>query len=482
MYAFPLLLLLGCPSPDHPQPKDTYAPHDTQPPSDSRAGDTGDSAACPPPSFLGDPTLERWVGSRYDLLFEGAQGATIDGEALACATLGLRLHCAWTPSGPGEPALSANSPGCAAVELTTLPVIEPSGVHPRGDRYMMALYSAEPSEHVATFSDLAAEGVNAAHTYSAPGDYLDSWQQDAATAGLIFSAHVGDADEIEPALTLEGLGWWELPEELRYWYPDELNTVRDLSQAIRAVDNRPVYMYIPGHYHASDIAYYVEHLDLIGAGAYAEYAGQPHAWVRWRVESEIEAIELAGYTIADKTPLGIIGVFDSRYVDNGGVPDRTEVVHDHLAAVAAGARGLYTFSWWHAVYDQDVGQSAQAILDVATRISGEEALGEWVLRGADKGTLDLSVTSGPTEVEVTPHLYDEPLVYPSVWARAWEHAGAWTVVAVNSSEQEVTSTVSGLPGERVERIYDGVLQEAPGGTLELTLGRLEVRVMRVVVE
>lgn len=142
-----------------------------------------------------------------------------------------------------------------------------------------------------------------------------------------------------------------------------------LSIGIQAPQNRlePVYRYLPGHYTAADLAYHVDALDIVGARAYAE---QPHAWVRWRVDSEIEAIEGAGHTTDERTPLGVVGVFNAEMFGYSGIPDGTEVLHDHLAAVAAGAHGLYTFSWWHAVHDADTGESAEAILEIATRVKG----------------------------------------------------------------------------------------------------------------
>ena len=460
------------------------APPDAHPPATDGGGDTGGAGSetgggdtgegCPPPTLLAPTGIDLWAGSRYDLVLAGADGAALDGTELACEPLAGRLVCPWTPEAAGQVALTAWASGCEPADLGALAAVAPEGVLPGGDRFPMLVYEAEST----AFAELAAAGVNGVQTY-ATGEALAEWQAEAEAAGLPYSFHVDATEEIAAGLAAAGLGWWDLPEESRYWYEDELALIQALAAAIRAVDDRPVYMYLPGHYLASDIAWYVDTLDIIGAGAYAEYQGQPHAWIRWRVESEIEAIEQAGYTTDDRLPLGVIGVFDSTPYGGDG-SDATEVVHDHLAAVAAGARGLYTFAWWHAVHDANMADSADAILEVAERVEGAEALGEWVARGVDEGDLDVTVTGGPDEVAVTPLYAEEALRYPSVRARAWSHAGAWAVVVVNSAEEPVEAVVSGLPGERAERVHDGLVEEAPGGELAVSLDRLEARVYRVV--
>ncbi len=469
-----LLLSSGC-ADDKPSGEST-------PPPESAATDTAHSGEtgelCPSPALRAPQETSLWVGSRYDLVVEGASAASLDGDALSCADVDGLLACAWTPETSGTYALHAGAEGCPEQPVGTLEVIPPSGVHPRGDRMGMAVYSADEAGGY-TLADLQAAGVNGVHTYG-EGEYLSTWEAESSALQLAYSKHVPSEDEVPAAVADAGAGWWDLPEELRYWYEDEYGLLISLSDALRAADDRPVYMYIPGHYPPEDLAPYIDALDLIGAGAYAEYSEQPHVWIRWRVESEIEAIEAAGYTVDERVPLGVIGVFNAETFGYSGVPDRAEVVHDHLAALAAGARGLYTFSWWHAVVDPDVGDSAEGVLEIAARVSGPEALGEWILRGEDLGELSVSVSSGETDLSVTPLYYDVALSYPSVWARAWSHAGAWTVVVVNSSEEAVEATLSGLPGSRAERVYDGVVEEAPGGALPLSMGGLEARVYRVI--
>lgn len=468
-----LLLLHACPGPSK---RDTPTDTGTGPTPDT-AGDTGSDtgAECVPPVLMAPLEVDLWRGSRYDLVLSGTGDVWVGGLPLTCTSADGRLICPFTPADEGSFSVTAARPGCPDMDLGHVAVVEPRGVYPLGERFMVALYSAEDTEKAA-LADLQEAGFNAVHTYS-EGAALEAWEAQAVALGLPFSRHVEAVGEVPDAVTAEGAGWWDLPEEQRYWYPEEMALVTDLSAALRAVDDRPVYMYLPGHYGVQDIQYYVDALDLIGAGAYVEYQGQPHAWVRWRVESEVQAIEAGGYTVQERTPLGVVGVFNDGV---GGVPDGTEVLHDHLAALAAGARGLYTFSWWHAVRDPDVGDSADALMEVATRVSGMEAVGEWILRGEDLGLLPLTITGGEMEIEVTPYGATAPIAYPGVWARAWRHAGAWTVVVVNSSEEPATAVLSGLPGTRTERVYDGVEETAPAGELDLSLGRLEARVYRVV--
>lgn len=101
-----------------------------------------------------------------------------------------------------------------------------------------------------------------------------------------------------------------------------------------------------------------------------------------------------------------------------------------------------------------------------------------MLRGEDLGEMDVTLTSGETDLTVPPYGFGEPLGYPIAWGRAWRHAGAWTIVVVNSSESPVTAQVSRLPRVRAEHLHDGVVEDVTDGVLVVDLGRLEARVYR----
>lgn len=137
---------------------------------------------CTAPVLVSPADTPLWVGSRYDLVLDGAVAASVGGVTLDCAQVDGLLVCAYTPGAAGAASVEGGRDGCPLEAVGTLDVTEPVGVYPRGDRYMVALYEAQYTDEVATLSDLAAAGVNAVQTYdSEPG--LGTWQADAAAPG-----------------------------------------------------------------------------------------------------------------------------------------------------------------------------------------------------------------------------------------------------------------------------------------------------------
>jgi hypothetical protein len=349
--------------------------------------------------------------------------------------------CWWVPEAEGETTvrLSADPYGCPVDATLSVKVREPVGIYPAGDRFPVAMYEAT----VEDLGLLASHGVNLVQSYDSTADgSWQAWAAAAAAEGLSVVGPVASEEEFAAlagdATLAEAIAWWSLPEEQRYWYPDEMATVTTLADAIHAADSRPVFMYIPGNYAASDIANYVPWLDLIGAGAYAEYSGQPHVWVRWRAESEIEAIESMGHDLDERTPLGLPGAFVSEL----GTPTEEEAIHDVFASIVGGARGIFPFAWYHAVYDE--GSTAdEGLLWAAERLGGVDGVGEWILHG-EEVELDWSA-SGETEITLNPEGVGEETV-PAQAVRAWSRYGTVVIVAVNSSESPVRIGLSGLPG------------------------------------
>ena len=199
-------------------------------------------------------------------------------------------------------------------------------VYPEGKRFPLVLYSIHTPEEMA---EAGEAGWIVGHRYAFKAEYLEL----ARAAGWLAVAHLrgkmkvevlpekaetdaeaktgqaanteeagGTANPVKPQerpmteqeaaaeiaglASHENLAWWDLPEELRWWRPDEYDLVKNLSAWTRKYDprQRPNFMYLPGHYGAAGVAKYVEYLDIIGAGTYTEYSHQPRAWVRWRQE------------------------------------------------------------------------------------------------------------------------------------------------------------------------------------------------------
>lgn len=331
----------------------------------------------------------------------------------------------------------------AAPSLDELP-------YPQGKRFPLGLYSIHTVDEMRAES---ARGWNIGHRYSFIPEFLDT----AREGGMTALPHLDDMPEEQAAQTIADLAargsiaWWDLPEELRHWREDEFGLFKNLCAWTRKYDpeKRPNYMYLPGHYGAEAIAKYVPHMDIIGAGAYTEYVHQPRAWVRYRVESTIEAIKLAGarvgpdYLNGEKTPIGIPMLFcDLREMD---VISPVEGYHDFYSCLAAGARGILLFSYWHKRDVAVLEKTYDAYAKAASEVAGPEGLGEALLFGTEVA-LTCEVTSGPQRTcNFRPYALKEDISYPSVNVLAKVYQGSLFVVAVNSNEHAVKVRISGLP-------------------------------------
>lgn len=205
---------------------------------------------------------------------------------------------------------AAGVPACA----------DESGIYPQGRIFPLALYSIDTAHEMLS---VKRYGWNIAHTYGFTPDFLDL----SARSGFFALAPLpgkdkpipeGDARAIIADLPVrKNLAWWDLPEERRSWYPNEMAIITSYSQWTRKYDplKRPNYMYIPGHYLPTDIKPYIPYLDIVPASVYTTDSLQPHAWVRWRMEATIEAIKLAGarigpdYLGGEKTPVAVVELF-----------------------------------------------------------------------------------------------------------------------------------------------------------------------------
>lgn len=359
--------------------------------------------------------------------------------------------------------------------------------YPQGRRFPLGLYSIHTIEEM---KEAGRFGWNIAHCYGFKVEYLDTVKE----GGLWALAHVEDKDEGAAKATLaqlaayDCLAWYDLPEEQRYWRKDEFDLLKNLCQWTRKYDRkqRPNFMYLPGHYDSEAVAKYVPYLDIIGAGAYTEYAHQPRAWVRWRVESEIEAIRKAGFKVGpdyvhgEKTPIGIPMLFaDLKAMD---IISPVEAYHDFYSCIASGARGILLFSYWHQRDEAVLKKTYEAYAKAASEIAGPERLGEAVLFGTDLEGLRLRIIEGPERTcNFRPYGFKADLSYPSLNVLAKELEGALYLVAVNSSEQAVRAALKGLPDKAREArvLFENRTVAVTKGVLEDGFGWLGVHVYKV---
>lgn len=447
------------------------------------------------------PSLDQtlYLGTRYDIAINvgtvtEATASAPDSD-LKCDYARAKgvLYCAMTASAAKmtvtvSTKIDGGDPQTRAIDFS---FTDPKGFYPRGDKFTMGLYGTLPKD----FSMIKDNAFGLVQSYgpTTEDEHL-AWLKQVEAAGLTDMTMLHWQDELDsegyPVDTEKtkqylahlsqqaGVGWWALPEEQRYWISAEFRTVTRMYRLIREADNasHPIFMYIPGSFLASDIAYYVPYLDLIGTGAYVEYSGQPHSWFRWRIESQIDAIQQAGYTTDVKTPIAIPGYFPNP--PDQPQPTAEGLYHDIFSGLASGARAVVVFSYAYSLENSD---ALKKLLDAAKIIVGEERVGEWILKGKRKDALTLEVLDGPKNApSFTPIYLDKEITYPSIHAVAWDHAGTRIVIAVNSSTESVRARVGGLgPGSTKGAVLGEARDiDVQAGALEDTFAPLGVHVYR----
>jgi hypothetical protein len=251
---------------------------------------------------------------------------------------------------------------------------------------------------------------------------------------------------------------WNIPEELRYWRSSEWAIVTDYTNWIRLYDDwqRPNYMYLPGHYSAAAVEYYVPYLDILPSSLYADYQSKPRAWIRWRMEETMQAISDAGASIGDdylngeKIPVGVLQLF--------GTMNFQSAYHDFWQAVCCGARGIIVYSYAYRNSSSDNKSAWDAYCKAASELSGPENISDAMLYGIVDNTVSFNITSGPQQTELFVPTGTQPEIqYPSLNIRAVKHDGYTYIIVVNSATQSVSAIISNLPvgSTTAEVLFEG---------------------------
>ncbi len=365
----------------------------------------------------------------------------------------------------------------------------PERPYPQGNAFPLGLYSLDPREEM---PEVTPFGWNFGHTYHFDATYLDA----ALGNGLYSLARLPrvEADvtwdtiraRIAEFAAYENVVWWDFPEELRYWYEDEHEMLVRMSELTRELDplQRPNYMYMPTHITAERVARDALYLDIIGCGGYTEYHHMPRPWTRYAIEREIEGIRQAGFEVGQdylagqKTPIAVLQLFYQ--------PEKMSIIspldarHDFWASIAAGARGVMIFSYWHKRDGGVLQATWEAYRAAAAQLSGEEQLGQVFLFGEPAEGVGFAILNGPPmSAPFQPYGYDHEIRYPSLNVRALTWEGSLYVLAVNSVERAVTARLFGLPEGATEAValFEMVTPEEGAApvqrTLPITAGALE---------
>jgi hypothetical protein len=257
---------------------------------------------------------------------------------------------------------------------------------------------------------------------------------------------------IHGSMTNNNIAWWDMPEEMRSWEPSEVQLLHDYRAWVRLYDTngpRPTYEYTPNNRIPSTQLGVVSNVDIIGASAYCEAAGQPHAWVRYKVsESGVHAVALVGATLGSNYLAGqktVVGVLYLADPSTGQLPTPQQSYHDVWSAIASGAQGIAVWAYWHGVNDNPVlTNNLNQFNLAAAQISGSE-IGQVVLFGARYTNVAFAVTAGPTNTDSFQPGDGFTWQYPSlnVLCAAWSNNVY--VIAVNSTSNSVAAIITNLP-------------------------------------
>lgn len=337
--------------------------------------------------------------------------------------------------------------------------------YPQGAAFPLMMYEVGDAPSAAT---VAGYGWNVIQNYglSTDGD-IDAFLQLASSNSLGGDAPIpcnGSATTnfvewpqaevqawIQGSMTNSNIAWWDMPEEMRSWQPTEVQLLRDYRAWVQLFDagRRPTYEYTPNSRTATNQIGVVTNVDIVAVGCYCEAAGQPHAWVRYKVqEAGLHAVQLGGRTIGSNYLSGQKTVVADLYCatnSSGTVATPQQCYHDVWSAIASGAQGIEVYAYWHAINDTpSLTNNLQQYDLAAAQISGSE-IGQAILYGAPVTNLAFTITSGPTNTDSFQPGDGAVWQYPSVNVLGKIWANNFYLIAVNSTSNTVTANFTNLP-------------------------------------
>jgi len=354
----------------------------------------------------------------------------------------------------------------SVTHIDTPPVVYPAkpGEDAASAQFPIGYYSVSR----ARIPEVLAQGFNVVHTYG----FEEDWYAAAGRMSIPAMAPVGTyrpndqnpvpnsseaptRQQIERMSSYAHLHCWDYPEELRYWRANEILELQNLRNWTRAYDSTqaPTFMYQPNHRTAEALAETVPYVDIIAAGGYVGLSGQSRPWIRYRVESLIEAIQMAGYSVGDdytnneRIPMLVAGIF------SGNATNAKEAYHDVYCGIAHGAKGVLVYSHFHGLRD-DSGDGLAGFAKAARELTtGLNPLGPAILRGTPHNGATVSISSGLARTDpFTPAGLMNPITYPSVAIFVRDMQGKRTMIAVNSREDAVTARFDGLGNANLVRV------------------------------
>tara|TARA_R100000027_G_scaffold53229_3_gene42082 strand:+ start:8815 stop:10044 length:1230 start_codon:yes stop_codon:yes gene_type:complete len=289
--------------------------------------------------------------------------------------------------------------------------------------------------------------------------------------------------QVEAVVDDERVAWWYLvPEEIRFWYKDELNYLEVASEAIRDSDpyDRPIWMYEPNHRGAEALMITSPFLDIVGKGAYVNYAGQKdtRVWIRRGMELQAEVIDdLRG----DRISILVPEMF--REPDQEDLPlIRDWVRHDVYLGLVEGAEGVIVYSLFPRGGFPSFPEYYAAYAEVAQELTGELGLGQVLLFGERRKDIKLKLSKEVPSVSPMSGRggIDEEFEYEAVDFANIAYGKDRFLFLVNSGVVPAEGELLGIPRNAMIRdVFAG--KDLPWGerAVTLSLEPLEVKVWRI---
>lgn len=401
------------------------------------------------------------------------------GPKRACFAVSVVLACGVLACGAVAPGPSAPSRAGAVVEVGACDASAPAVTH---GPIPFGIYSP----NVADFAALAADGFTMVGPWYQPPP--DRALLDAAHAnglGVLFpvgydNQRYHQADETitwdEPTLrreiaaTIEAVAdhpsivaWYLMPEELRYWRPDELEYQAIAREVIRSTDplQRPIVGYQPNDRDAEQLAKSMVSYDIAAKGTYVGYSGHAHrrAWVAWSTTA------LA--TAAAQRPAWVLPeMFEdppAATIDDIAAWAR----HDVMLGLLSGADGVLVYSGWRRPGFGAFDAYRSAYGAIARELNGHGGIAA-VMMSPHCRAHTLTIERGPLEVVFTAAKRTER--WPSVaMFEMIDDGDRWVWLVNSASEAVLVSVAPGFAGEIVSGAGSAVVAPSDGDATQLWL-------------
>ena len=282
---------------------------------------------------------------------------------------------------------------------------------------------------------------------------------------------------------------WSLqPDELRYWYPQEMRYLRVISETIREVElehnlpHRPFWMYEPNNRTTDALVLTGQYQDIVSKGSYIttrfDRGDQRSGWAMWSFNQIVDAAETLG-----NSPEAVFQLsedFTDPLTGTDPIEIRRVLRHDVYLSLVMGIKGVDIWSMFEDRPNLTTGNDQfEAYGSVAADLTGPLNLGNVVLFGQPRDDLTVSVTQGQTLINYT-HTDNTQMVFDAVNVLNVAYGDERYLIVVNSAESAVDIEIRGLPDEYIaEDLLEETTWVGNSETRQLRMDPLGVHVLRI---